>query len=131
MLNEVTLIGHLGQDPDVNETKTGHTVCNLSIATNRVWYDKDKNKQEETEWHRVVVFGKQAESCKEFLAKGRLVCVKGRIRTRKWEDKDGQERWSTEVVSDRVVFLGGGKGGSSGGKRSDGPPPMSDDELPF
>jgi single-strand DNA-binding protein len=114
----------------MNETKAGHAVCNLSVATNRVWYNKDKEKQEETEWHRVVVFGKQAESCKEYLAKGRMVCVKGRIRTRKWEDKDGQDRWTTEVVAERVVFLGGGKGGS-GGSRPDAPPPASDDDLPF
>ena len=129
MLNEVTLIGHLGQDPELNHTGGGNPVCNLSVATNRVWYDKDKQKKEETEWHKVTVWGKQAESCKEYLSKGKLVAVKGRIATRKWEDKDGQTRYTTEIVSDRVVFLSSGGGKSSG--RSDGAPTPSDDDLPF
>ncbi|MHC4647805.1 MAG: single-stranded DNA-binding protein [Planctomycetota bacterium] len=129
MLNKVHIIGNLGQDPELNETTSGNKVTNLSVATNRVWFNKDKEKQEEVEWHRVTVFGKQAEACKEYLAKGRQVYVEGRIRTRKWEDKEGKERWTTEIIAENVKFLGG-KGGGGGG-RSDGPPPVDDDDLPF
>jgi single-strand DNA-binding protein len=129
VLNKVHIIGNLGQDPELNETTSGNKVTNLSVATNRVWFNKDKEKQEEVEWHRVTVFGKQAEACKEYLAKGRQVYVEGRIRTRKWEDKEGKERWTTEIIAENVKFLGG-KGGGGGG-RSDGPPPVDDDDLPF
>lgn len=133
MQNKVFLIGNLGQDPDVNTTNSGNTVCNLSVATSRVWYDKENEKHEETEWHRVTVFGKQADSCKSYLKKGSKVSIEGRLQTRKWDDKDGNTRYTTEIVTERVIFLtpkGEGGGGSGGGRR-DTPPPPTDDDLPF
>ncbi len=105
--NHVTIVGNLGADPELRHTQGGNPVCNLSVATNEQWKDKDGEKQERTEWHRVVVWGEQATACAEYLAKGRAVCVDGKLQTRKWEDKDGSERYSTEIVANRVVFLGG------------------------
>ncbi len=154
-VNKVILIGNLGADPELKYTPSNRPVCNLSIATNEVWKDKNGQKQEKTEWHRVNVWGESAEHCSKYLAKGRTVYVEGRLQTRSWDDKEGKKRYSTEVVADRVVFLGGGGGaeggaaggGSGGGGRAkrgwgeessapgaaDGPsgPPPSDDDIPF
>lgn len=113
--NHVTVVGNLGQDPELRYTEGGNPVCNLSVATNEAWTDKAGEKQERTEWHRVVVWGEQAKACGEYLQKGRAVCVDGRLQTRKWQDKDGADRYSTEIVANRVVFLGG-----PGGEREDG-----------
>jgi single-strand DNA-binding protein len=153
-VNKVILVGNLGADPELKYTPSNRPVCRLSVATNEVWKDKDGKKQERTEWHRVNVWGEQAENCSKFLAKGRMVYVEGRLQTRSWDDKEGKKHYSTEVVADRVVFLGGGAesgaGGGGGAKRGgggkpgwgeeapasgpsdeNGPPPAGDDEIPF
>lgn len=114
-LNKVMLIGNLGSDPEVRFTQNGQAVCNFRIATSDYWTDRDGQKQERTEWHRITVWGKQAEPCGEHLRKGRPVFVEGRIQTREWEDKDGNKRVTTEIVADRVQFLGGR---DDGGDRS-------------
>lgn len=130
MLNKYMIIGNLGQDPELRYTEGGNPVCTLNIATNRVWSDKDGNKKEDVTWHRVVVWGKQAEACKEFLAKGRQVFVEGRFQSREYE-VEGQKRYSAECVAHSVRFLGGK--GTGGGAPT--PPPPSDkdmsDEIPF
>jgi single-strand DNA-binding protein len=157
-VNKVILVGNLGADPELKYTPSNRAVCNLSVATNEVWKDKSGQKQEKTEWHRVTVWGEQAENCSKFLTKGRMVYIEGRIQTRSWDDKEGKKRYSTEVVAERVVFLGGGAGAENGagggGKRSGGTrhgwgeetqpppsepndagappaPPPGDDEIPF
>ena len=116
MVNKVILIGNLGKDPEVRYTAGGQAVANLRIATSRSWTDKASGqKKEETEWHDVEVWGKQAEQVGEYLAKGRQVYVEGRLKTDKWQDKtSGQERSRVKVVADSVRFLGGGAGGARG-----------------
>jgi len=112
MVNRVILVGNLGKDPEVRYTSGGQAVANLRIATSRTWTDKQSGqKKEETEWHDVEVWGKQAEQCGEYLAKGRQVYVEGRLKTDKWQDKQsGQERSRVKVVAETVRFLGGGRG---------------------
>lgn len=123
-LNKAMLIGNLGADPEVRYTASGSSVANFRIATTEVWNNRDGERQERTEWHRIVVWGKQAEHCGEYLSKGRSVYVEGRIQTREWEDKEGQKRYTTEINADRVTFLGsrgeGGGGGGEGGGFSGG-----------
>lgn len=115
-VNKVIIIGRLGQDPEVRQTSGGTAVCNLSIATSERYQDRDGNLKESTEWHRVVVWGKQAEHCGQYLAKGREVYVEGSLTTEEWTDNDGQKRKTTKVKARQVVFLGGkGEGGRSGG----------------
>ena len=118
-VNKVILIGNLGADPELKYTPSNRPVCHLNLATNEVWKDKNGQKQERVEWHRVNVWGEQAENCQKYLAKGRSVYVEGKLQTRSWDDKEGKKRYTTEVVADRVVFLGGGAGpgaeGSAGG----------------
>lgn len=110
-INKVILIGNLGQDPEVRYTPGGLAIANLSIATTESWNDKNTGqKQEKTEWHRVVVMGKLAELCKQYLSKGRQVYVEGGLQTRQWQDKEGQTRYTTEVRAQSVQFLGGQKG---------------------
>jgi len=109
-VNKVILIGNLGADPEKRYTGTGNAVCNLRIATNERWTDKQGQKQERTEWHRVVFFGKLAEIAGQYLKKGRQVYVEGALRTRKWTDKEGQERYTTEIVADRMQMLGSRQG---------------------
>lgn len=121
-LNRVILIGNLGRDPEVKYLPSGQAVANFTMATNERWKGKDGQMQERTEWHRIVVYGKSAENCGEYLSKGRTVCVEGRLQTREWEDKNGQKRSTTEVVANSVVFLGS-KGDRSGSGRGDDPPP--------
>lgn len=104
------VIGNLGKDPEIRYTGSGAAVCNFSLATNEVWFDKDKQKQERVEWHNIVVWGRQAESCAKYLAKGRSVYVEGRIQTRSWEGTDGAKKYMTEIVAEQVKFLGGGNG---------------------
>lgn len=115
-VNEVFLIGNLGKDPEVRFTGSGQAVCNFSLATNETWNDKDGKKNERVEWHRIVVWGKAAESCGEYLEKGRQVCVRGRIQTREWDNKEGVKQYTTEIVAHAaggVTFLGG-KGEKNG-----------------
>ena len=106
-VNKVILIGHLGADPEIRYLPSGEAVANLRLATTDVWKDKDGNKQEATEWHRVSFFGRQAEICGQYLKKGSQIYVEGSIRTRKWQDKDGQDRYTTEIRGDRMQMLGG------------------------
>jgi single-strand DNA-binding protein len=111
MVNKVILVGNLGRDPEVRYTSGGQAVATLRIATSRSWTDKQSGqRKEETEWHDVEVWGKQAEQCGEYLAKGRQVYVEGRLKTDKWQDKQsGQERYKVKVVAEGVRFLGGGQ----------------------
>jgi single-strand DNA-binding protein len=117
MVNKVILIGNLGKDPEVRYTSGGQAVANLRIATSRSWTDKQsQQRKEETEWHDVEVWGKQAEQCGEYLAKGRQVFIEGRLKTDKWQDKtSGQERSRVKVVAENVRFLGGGGRGAGAG----------------
>lgn len=116
-VNKVIIIGNLGADPEVRYTQGGTAVANMRIATNESWTDKQGNRQDRTEWHRVVVWGKQGENCAEYLSKGRSVYVEGRLQTREWTDNDGRKNYSTEVVADRVVFLSTGNGVGNGDNR--------------
>lgn len=144
-VNKVILVGNLGADPEVRYTQGGQAVCNFNVATNERWKDKTSGQPEErTEWHRVVVWGKLAELCRDYLAKGRTVYLEGRLQTRKWE-KDGVARYTTEVVAQTVQFLGArgetksdmtahaeGDTGAHAAPASEGPPPFnSEDDVPF
>ena len=146
-VNKVILIGNLGRDPELRYTQGGAAVANFTVATNEKWRDKDGNNQERTEWHRVVVWGRTAENCAQYLHKGSSIFAEGRLQTREWEDKDGNKRSTTEINALNVQFLGGrggpggsgggaggGSGGSAGGGSADsggpdGPPPG--DDIPF
>jgi single-strand DNA-binding protein len=142
-LNKVMLIGNLGKDPELRFTPSGRAVARFSLATSESWTDQQGQKQDRTEWHNVVVWGKQAESCGQYLSKGRQVFIEGSIRSRQYDDKEGQKRYITEVIAQRVQFLGGGRGegggrgaGASGGGGGGGdesvPAPMpEDDDIPF
>lgn len=106
-LNKVMLIGRLGNDPEIRRTNSGGAIANISLATSEKWKDKDSGQQQEkTEWHRVVFFGRQAEVCEEYLRKGAQIYVEGRIQTRKWQDKEGADRYSTEIIGNVMQMLG-------------------------
>jgi single-strand DNA-binding protein len=136
-VNKVILVGRLGADPDMRYTPSGQGVCEMRLATSESWNDKNGQRQERTEWHRIVVWGKRAEVCSKYLSKGRQVYVEGRIQTRSYDDKDGNKRYITEIIAADVQFLGGGGreggaggGGGGGGRgRDDGPPPPSDGDF--
>ena len=118
-VNKVILVGNLGKDPEVRYTPGGAAVANFTIATNENWTDKQGQKQERTEWHRIVVWGKAAELCGEYLSKGRQVYIEGRLQTREWNNKEGVKQYTTEVVANPVggvVFLSGGERGAGGGR---------------
>ena len=115
-VNKVILIGNLGRDPEVRYMPSGDAVANFSVATTEKWKDKNGEMQEQTEWHRVSFFGRQAEICGEYLRKGSSVYIEGRLQTRKWTDKDNNERTTTEIRGDRMQMLGG-RGGGAGGTR--------------
>ncbi len=119
-LNRVTIMGNLGQDPELRFTQSQMAVATLRIATTDYRTAPDGQRQEFTEWHRVVVWGKQAENCSKYLAKGRSVLVEGRLATRAWEDKQGQKRYTTEIVAQNVQFLGGAAGAGAGAGASAG-----------
>lgn len=115
-VNKVILVGNLGRDAELRYTPGGAPVATLNMATTEVWNDKASGqKQEKTEWHRVVLWGKSAESLQEYLTKGKQIYVEGRLQTRKWQDKDGNDKYTTEIRGDRIVLLGGGGGGMGGG----------------
>ncbi len=119
-VNKVILIGNLGRDPEVRYTPSGSAVCNVGIATTRNWKNKDSGeRQEETEWHRVVFFDRLAEIAGEYLKKGRPVYVEGRLRTRKWTDKDGVEKYTTEVYAEQMQLLGSREDGGGGAPRGE------------
>lgn len=124
-VNKVHILGRLGANPELRYTASQVPVCTLSLATNEYWTDKEGNRQESTEWHRVVVWSKQAENCAKYLAKGREVYVEGRLQTRSWDDPNGQKRYSTEIVAQTVQFIGGGA--STGGRDMGDPPPSHGD----
>ena len=106
-VNKVILVGHLGRDPEVRYTEDDKAIANISVATSESWKDKSGEKQEKTEWHRVAFFGKLADVVGQYLVKGSQVYVEGRLQTRKWQDKDGQDRYTTEIIADRMQMLGG------------------------
>lgn len=112
-VNKVILVGNLGRDPEVRFMPNGEAVCNFSIATTDSWKDKAGAKQEKTEWHNIVMYRKLAEIAGEYLKKGRPVYVEGRLQTRKWQTKEGQDRYTTEIIADQMQMLGGREGGSS------------------
>jgi len=140
-INKAILVGRLGSDPEVRYTPSGVAVANFNIATSEEWKDKDTGeKKERTEWHRIVAWSKLGEICGEYLSKGRQVYVEGRIQTRSWEDRDGNKRYTTEIVASDVQFLGGRDAGP--GARAEGGSPASnfesspiqapeDDDIPF
>lgn len=157
MVNKVILIGNLGRDPEMRSTQSGQPVANFSIATNRRWNDRQGNRQEQTEWHNIVCFGRQAEVAGQYLRKGKQIYVEGRIQTRSWDDRQtGEKRYRTEIVCENFQMLGqrgDGGGGSYGGdyggggwnqEGQEGPPsqdqgggqegdygPPGDDDIPF
>ena len=127
-INKVILVGNLGNDPDIRYTAGGAAIANISLATTDSWRDKESGEQQErTEWHRVVFFGRLAEIVGEYLKKGSQVYVEGRLQTRKWQDKSGNDRYTTEIVANEMQMLGGRGGGMSSSDQS--PPPMSDAET--
>jgi single-strand DNA-binding protein len=148
-VNKVIIVGRLGADPEVKAVGQGSTVTRLNVATSENWMGKDGQKQERTEWHRIVVWGKLAEICGKHLSKGRQVYVEGRLQTRSWEDNQGQKKYATEIVANTVQFLGGAAGergesasNNAGGRNTSaedfgfqdfGPEPSfnSSDDIPF
>lgn len=129
-INKVILIGNLGADPELRFTADGTAVANLRIATSRKWKNKRNETEEETTWHSVTAWAKTAEICKEYLSKGRQVYIEGRLQNRTWTDKQGQKRYSTEVVAEQVHFLGGG-GKHAAAPTEEPPPPDMTDDVPF
>ena len=138
-VNKVILVGNLGADPEMRYTPAGAGVCELRLATNESWNDRNGQRQDRTEWHRIVVWGKRAEVVSKYLRKGRQVYVEGRIRTRSWDDKEGNKRYTTEIIANDVQFLGGN---NARGENTDSAPPAepdygsgyggsADDEIPF
>ena len=149
-VNKVILVGNLGRDAELRYTPGGAAVATLNLATTEMWNDKQGQRQEKTEWHRIVVWGKQAESLQEYLTKGKQIYVEGRLQTRQWDDKDGNKKYTTEIKADRITLLGGGGGGARSGGMDraerggggaaaaphgggDEPPmePITDDDIPF
>ena len=120
-INKVILIGRLGKDPEMRFTPSGKAVTNFTLATNENWTDQSGEKQERTEWHRIVTWGKLAENCAKLLAKGKQIYVEGRIQTRSWDDKDGSKRYTTEIVANIMQMLGPMESGNRGfGRRKPG-----------
>jgi single-strand DNA-binding protein len=153
-VNKVILVGNLGRDAELRYTPGGAAVATINMATTEVWNDKGGQRQEKTEWHRIVLWGKSAESLTEYLTKGKQIYVEGRLQTRQWDDKDGNKRYTTEIRGDKIVLLGGGSGGGGGrsggygggasrggggddmgGGQPSGPDsgeqPLTDDDIPF
>jgi len=125
-LNRAILIGNLGADPELRFTQNGQGILRLRLATTESFVNREKERQERTEWHTVVVWGNRAEALNKILAKGRTICVEGRIQTRQWDDRDGNKRYSTEINATNIVLMGGG----GGGRMSDGPSHGSQSEPP-
>jgi single-strand DNA-binding protein len=113
-VNKVILIGNLGADPELKRTADNRAYCHLRLATNVVWKDKTGQRQEKTDWHRVTVWGDTADHCGRYLSRGRPVYIEGHLENRQWQDKDGQKRYATDVVANRVVFLGDAGGAPAG-----------------
>lgn len=139
-VNKVILVGNLGRDSELRYTPNGAAVATVNMATTESWNDKGGQKQERTEWHRVVIWGKTAENLNEYLTKGKSIYVEGKLQTRQWDDKDGNKRYTTEIRADRIVLLGGGAGNGGrrdeagaqeGSREPDNHAPLTDDEIPF
>ena len=132
-VNKVILIGNLGGDPEIRYTSSGTAVANFSIATTERWNTQGGEKEERTEWHRIVAFGRLGEICGEYLSKGKPVYIEGRIQTRTWDDRDGNKRTTTEIVASSMQMLGGGGGGGgqSPQKNNDSGPPPGGNDIPF
>ena len=141
-VNKVILVGNLGRDAELRYTPGGAAVATINMATTEVWNDKAGQRQEKTEWHRVVLWVKSAESLAEYLVKGKQTYVEGRLQTRQWDDKDGNKRYTTEIRSDRIVLLGGGGGRGpsierqevgvhAGAAVPESSEPLTDDDIPF
>lgn len=147
-VNRVMLIGNLGRDAELRYTAGGAAVATFNLATTEAWNDKSGQRQEKTEWHRCVLWGKQAESLQEYLKKGKQICAEGSVQTRQWDDKDGNKRYTTEIKVQRITLLGGGGGrrgsrqgdddavgGGSGYEVTDAPEnpvePITEDDIPF
>ena len=141
-LNKVFLIGNLGRDAEQRHTTSGRAVSNFTLATTDNWTDKSSGqRQERTEWHRVAVWGRQAESLQPYLTKGKQICVEGRLQTREWNDRDGNKRYTTEIQADRITLLGGRGGSDASPGRRDAatatgedeaaPPELTEDDIPF
>ena len=145
-VNKVILVGNLGKDAEVRVTPGGQSVASFSIATTENWTSKEGEKKEQTEWHRIVLWGKTADSLQPYLVKGKQIYLEGRLQTRQWE-KEGQKHYTTEVKADKIVLLGGGGGGAGGSRGGDrqverggdggyqdpmrDPAPVTDDDIPF
>lgn len=129
MINQVTIVGRLGADPEIRYTAQGSMVANLRVATDEQWKDKNGDKQSKTEWHRIVFFGKLAEIVGEYLKKGRLVFIQGRLQTRSW-DKEGVTMYTTEIIGGQMKMLDKGNGNGNSAPQPD-IPPMSDEDVPF
>ena len=137
-VNKAILIGNLGGDPELRSTPSGTSVATFTLATNESWTDKEGQRQERTEWHRIVAWGKLAEICGQYLRKGRQVYIEGRLTTRSWEDRQGNQRKTTEIVAQQMLMLGG-RGPDQGGAEADKETPefaaetvkIEDDDLPF
>jgi single-strand DNA-binding protein len=124
-INKVIIVGNLGGDPETRYMPSGSAVTNLTVATNESWKDKATGEQKDrTEWHKVAMFNRLAEIAAEYLRKGSQVYIEGKLRTRKWQDKSGQDRWTTEIIADEMQMLGG-RGGAGGGGGGGGSAPMS------
>lgn len=138
-VNKVILVGRLGKDPEVKYTQGGAAVARFSLATDEMWKDQSGEKQQKTEWHNIVAWSKLAEICGQYLAKGRLVYIEGRLQTRNWEDKDGNKRTTTEIRADNMVMLGGRPEGDRQEKSASATPPsdthgdteITDNDIPF
>jgi len=144
-VNKVIIVGNLGNDPDTRYMPSGSAVTNLSVATNESWKDKQTGEQKDrTEWHRVAMFGRLAEIAAEYLRKGSQVYIEGKLRTRKWQDKDGNDKYTTEIIADEMQMLGGRGGGGAPAMGDSGPPQNQapaqggggsgndfDDDIPF
>lgn len=137
-VNKVILVGNLGRDAELRYTPGGSAVSTLNLATTEVWNDKDGQRKEDTQWHRVILWGKTAESLQDYLTKGKQIYVEGKLQTRKWKDKEGNDKYTTEIRGDRIVLLGGG--GKPGADRGEAMPQpgsgkdtteLTDDDIPF
>lgn len=145
-VNKAIILGNLGADPEIRTTSGGQNVANFRVATNRTWTDRSGQRQEQTEWHNIVAWGKLAGIVEQYLKKGDQVYIEGRLQTRSWEDQNGQQRWTTEIVAQEMTMLGGSGGGAPGGQKrggresygsdydaDSGPDPVTeeDDDVPF
>jgi single-strand DNA-binding protein len=146
-VNKVILVGNLGRDAELRYTPGGAAVATLNMATTEVFKDREGQKKEDTQWHRVILWGKTAETLQDYLTKGKQIYVEGKLQTRKWKDKDGNDKYTTEIRGDRVVLLSGGSRGDGGGRGSSSAPgeefahaeagggggsvELTDDDIPF